>query len=318
MKNFFLLIALTATFSLMATAALEGSGPSALRVLASVALALILLAIALVVLQNRIVFPRTRMPAKSWAPPGNGIEECVFRTGDGLTLHGWWHAGYGRPAGREPSARGDAVERPVVLWCHGNAGNITHREDNLLLLAHHGLAVFIFDYRGYGRSEGRPSEQGLYLDAQAAYAYLTGERGVQPRRIIAFGRSLGAAVALDLALRQPVAGLIMESAFEGIPAMAKRQFPFLPVRWIARCRFDNLGRVGGLEVPLLMFHGERDTLVPVAQGRRVFASAPEPKRFVLIPGARHMDTYSVGGEDYFGAFRGFCYCCVEASGPAAV
>lgn len=260
----------------------------------------------LVLLERRFIFYPTREPAITWQPPVPDVAECTFATADGLRLHGWWHPGWGDE---------DPARRPVVLWCHGNAGNITHRAENLLLLADHGLAVLLFDYRGYGRSEGRPSEDGLYLDAEAAYEYLVHQRGVEPERVVCFGRSLGAAVALHLALERPVAGLVMESPFASIPAMARRQMPFLPAWLLVRTQFDNLDRVRDLRVPLLVVHGAQDELVPLAQGRAVYDAAPGPKEFYLIEGAGHNDTYVVGGERYFLALRRFCDRCL-AHAPA--
>jgi len=276
------------------------------RLAVTVVMAVLVFMAAIVVLQDRIIFPRMRQPVGTWRPAG--IEECTFATEDGLTLHAWWHPG----AGPTPPE-----ERPVLLWCHGNAGNITHRETNLRMVAGRGLAALLFDYRGYGKSEGKPSEEGLYRDVAAAYRYLTGERGIASGRIVAFGRSLGAAVALDVALREPVAALIMESAFESVPAMAKVEMPWLPARLVVRSRFDSLGRVGGLRVPLLMLHGDRDEIVPFRQGRAVFDAAPEPKTWYTIQGAGHNDTFSVGEADYFQTFSAFCYEHAGVGKPAA-
>jgi hypothetical protein len=277
----------------------------ALRLFVLVCLVLVVVSAILIFFERRLIYFPTRDPVTSWRPAGLAVEECWFRTHDGLRLYGWWHPGQGG---------GELAQRPVLLWCHGNAGNISHREENLRLLAEHGLAVFIFDYRGYGRSEGTPSEDGLYLDAGAAYTYLVAERGVRPERVVCFGRSLGAAVALHLALEEKVAGLIMESPFQSVPAMARRQFPILPAWLLVRARFDNIRCVRGLAVPLLVVHGSQDDLVPIAQGRAVFDAAPEPKEFYVIEGAGHNDTYVVGGEEYFRRVVGFCSRCVAQAG----
>jgi fermentation-respiration switch protein FrsA (DUF1100 family) len=300
MKNLALLVVLTCVLA-VGVMAVEGNvRRPLLRLGGTVLVALVLFAVVLVLFQGHFIFPRTRAPLNTWNPPPQA-EECRFRTEDGLTLHAWWHPGRGADA---------PDDGPVLLWCHGNAGNITHREANLLATAECGMAALLFDYRGYGQSEGRPSESGLYLDADAAYRYLTDERGIEPGRIVVFGRSLGAAVALDLALRQPVAGLIMESAFENVRAMARLQVPLLPVGPLLRCRFDSLARIGGLTVPLLMLHGDRDRIVPMSQGQAVFDAAPEPKSWHTISGAGHNDTYTVGGADYFRTLRRFCLDCV--------
>ena len=275
------------------------------RLVATAGVAALLVVAVLLFFENRFVFRPTREPLLSWQPPGLDVEECQFRTRDGYRLHGWWHPG---------SGPGEPSHRPVVLWCHGNAGNITHRAENMRMLAERGLAVLLFDYRGFGRSEGKPSEHGLYLDATTAYRYLVHRRGVSPSRVICFGRSIGTGVALHVALREKVAGLIMESAFENVPAMVRRR----PLLWLPalfmRNRFDNLIRIRRLAVPLLMTHGDRDSLVPVEQGRAVFAAAPEPKELYVIEGAGPNDTYEAGGEAYFEALRRFCYRCVERKG----
>ena len=198
---------------------------------------------------------------------------------------------------------------------HGNAGDITNRADVLSLLAQRGLAVLVFDFRGYGDSEGKPSEQGLYRDADAAWRYLVEQRGVEPARIVVFGESLGAAVALHTALARPVAGLIMEGAFQSIPTMARRQVPFVPVWPLTRNKFDNLSSVGRLSVPLLMLHGEHDDLVPISQRRAVFDAAPQPKEFIVVAGASHNDVCAVGGQDYLNALARFCRRCVGRAGP---
>ena len=173
---------------------------------------------------------------------GLSVEEHSFPTTDDLRLHGWI-------ARTDPAA-------PWLLWCHGNAGNISHRADNLALLVEHGLNVFIFDYRGYGRSEGRPSEPGFYADAAAAYDYLRSTAGVTPAQIVLYGRSLGAPVAAELALRRPAAGLILEAPLGSITAMARTVIPLVPLEKLFRARFDTLARAPRLQLPDAR-HGRR-------------------------------------------------------------
>jgi uncharacterized protein len=223
---------------------------------------------------------------------GLSFEEVTLTADDGVRLHGWF-----LPA---------RDSRLVVLVNHGNAGNICHRLDRALLIqARLGADVFLYDYRGYGRSEGRPDEEGTYRDARAAYRYLSEQRRLPPERIVLFGESLGCAVALQLALERPCRALVLESAFASVPAMARAVYPFLPLSPFVRTRYDNLAKVPQLKVPLLMLHGERDSIVPFAQGRRVFEAAPEPKRFYAIPGADHNDTYLTGGDAYWNAWAAF-------------
>ena len=281
-------------------------GLRAVRVVMLLALIEVLAGALLLLVEDRLVyFPSP--PAAAWDPQTVGAEACTFQTEDGLTLHAVWHPGMGPAVG----------PRPVVLFCHGNAGDVTNRADVLSLLAQHGLAVLVFDYRGYGDSQGRPSEQGLYRDADAAWRYLVEQRGVDPGRIVVFGESLGAAVALHTALSRPVAGLIMESAFQSIPAMARVQVPFVPVWGLTHNRFDNLGSIRRLRVPLLTVHGERDDLVPISQGRAVFGAAPEPKEFYAVPGASHNDVHLVGGQAYFSVLERFCRRCVRQRASAS-
>jgi fermentation-respiration switch protein FrsA (DUF1100 family) len=193
----------------------------------------------------------------------------------------------------------------VLLWCHGNAGNIINRLDNLAELHHIGLAVFLFDYRGYGRSRGRPSEDGLYQDALAAYAHLTETRGIEPRQVVLFGRSLGAAVAGDLASRRSAAGLILESAFPSIPDLAKKYTWGFPAHWLLAARFSLVERLPKVHMPVLVIHGDRDQIVPIEFGEQVFDAARSPKVFYRVEGADHNDLYMIGGQPYFRRLKQF-------------
>jgi hypothetical protein len=220
------------------------------------------------------------------------FEEVAFPAADGVQLHGWYVPG---PSGA-----------PVVLFFHGNAGNISHRVENLALFRRLGLGVFIFDYRGYGRSAGRASEDGTYADARGALAWLEG-RGLRREQLIYFGRSLGAAVALQLALEAPPAGLVLETPFTSVAAMGREHYPVLHflLGWLLNARYDNLAKIGKAHTPLLILQGDRDRIVPEAMARQLFAAANEPKRFYLIKGADHNDTYDVGGQAYWGEWRRF-------------
>jgi fermentation-respiration switch protein FrsA (DUF1100 family) len=249
--------------------------------------------------KSLIYFPTSALEA---TPAGLGLahEELSLRAEDGVRLHGWF-----LPV---KDSRGS------VLVCHGNAGNISHRLDRALLLQSRlRLDVLLFDYRGYGRSEGSPDEPGTYRDARAAYRWLR-EHGQPPERILIFGESLGSAVALDLAVSSAARALVLESPFTSIPDMARAVYPFLPVWPLVRTRYDNLAKIGRLRVPLLVLHGDRDNVVPFAQGRRLFEAAPEPKRFYAIPGASHNDTYIVGGEAYWRAIATFLESLGAANG----
>jgi fermentation-respiration switch protein FrsA (DUF1100 family) len=237
--------------------------------------------------ERRLIYFPARAHDASPRALGLASEELVLVAEDGVRLHGWFLPTPG--------------SRRTLLLCHGNGGNVSHRLDRALLAqARLRTDVLLFDYRVYGRSEGAPDEEGTYRDARAAWQWLVA-RGQPPERIVIFGESLGSAVALQLALdtNGTAHALVLESPFASIPEMARAVYPFLPVWPLVRTRYDNVGKVGRLRVPLLVVHGDRDEVVPFAQGRRVFDAAPEPKRFYAIPGASHNDTYLVGGDAYW-------------------
>lgn len=194
---------------------------------------------------------------------------------------------------------------PVLLFCHGNAGNISHRLDNVRHLVRHGLGVMLFDYRGFGKSTGRPSEKGVYADGFAAYDFLVNERDIRPERIVPFGRSLGAAVALEVALHRQVRAVIIEGAFTSTKGMARRMGPFALLSPVLPANYNNLDKITRLTVPLLIIHGRDDEIVPFRMAETLFAAAPEPKVLLPLDGAGHNDTYFVGGEPYFRALAEF-------------
>jgi hypothetical protein len=193
-----------------------------------------------------------------------------------------------------------------VLVLHGNAGNLMTpgRVDHDGQLRRLGLGVFALDYRGYGESEGSPSEAGVYADARAAYSYLRDSIGVPPDRIVVYGHSLGSAVAVELATEVPAVGLIIEGAFTSVPDRGAEVYPFIPVRLLARSSFNSLERIPRVRMPVLVIHGRDDTTIPIAHGRRLFASAPEPKTFLEVAGA-HDDAYEVGAVEYEKGIRDF-------------
>ena len=187
--------------------------------------------------------------------------------------------------------------RATLLFCHGNAGNVSHRLENVYYLLQTGFQVLLFDYRGYGHSTGQPSEEGLYRDAVAAWTHLVARPDIASAPRVIFGRSLGGAVAIELATRVQADGIIVESTFTSIRTLARLVFslpmPELPVK------YDSLSKIGQLRMPLLAIHGARDELIPFSDGQILFDAAPEPKAWYPIPGAGHNDTYLTGGEAYF-------------------
>lgn len=273
-----------------------------LRLIGVVAGIYVCFILVLFLLKDRFIYHPIRHPRGNWEQPALHVEDCTFGTSDGLRLHAWW-----RPAE-------DPDHAPTLLWFHGNAGNLTHRAENLSMIPR-SVNVLLVDYRGYGKSQGHPTEKGLYLDGEAAYRYLTEERDIEPDHIIAYGRSLGTAVALQVATEREVAGLILESPFRSAGAMAHHMFPFIPGRLMLPGVFDNAARIGNLEVPLLVIHGRKDRIVPFKQGRALYDQAPEPKRFHPLPHAGHNDTYAAGGPDYFPTITGFARDCVNTPLP---
>ncbi|MBN2491457.1 MAG: alpha/beta hydrolase [Planctomycetes bacterium] len=222
---------------------------------------------------------------------GLAFEEVWLHPAGGGRVHGWFVSA--------PDARG------AVLFCHGNAGTIDDRLDTLRILHKLRLAVLIFDYRGYGRSDGSPSEANTYADAEAAWRHLTERRGIAPDRILLWGRSLGGAVAVELATRHAAAGLVVESSFTSIPDMAAGTFPIpLPFRLLCRHVYDSAAKVARLSCPTLFLHSPEDDIIPWRHGERLFAAAAEPKRLVRIRGD-HNHGFLQSGEAYLGPVRAF-------------
>ena len=235
----------------------------------------------------------------SITPDAYGIEydDVTFRTEDGLNLHGWF------VPGKKSSPDEDLH---TLLWFHGNAGNINHRLGNIKMLHERvPVNVFIIDYRQYGRSEGKISEKGTYIDAGAALAHLHSRKEINQEKIIFFGRSLGSAVAVELALKEKCRALILETPFTSILEMGKKLYPFLPVSLLLKTKYDSLSKIRNIKVPILIMHGDKDNLVPFEHGKRLYDMANEPKEFYTIPGAGHNDTHIVGGDEYFDVIRNF-------------
>lgn len=217
--------------------------------------------------------------------------DVYFSSRDGTTLHGWFF----------PLHEDD----PVVLFCHGNAGNISHRLEHVKLLLKRRLQVFLFDYRGFGKSSGSPSEKGIYGDGRAAFDYLVHKEHIPPGHIVLFGRSLGAAVAIDVALDRHPRSIIIESAFTSVKEMARTLFLFHIFSPVIPSNYNNLDKITRVKVPKLIIHGEEDQLVPFHMGRDLFYRAGEPKFFLPISGAGHNDTCIMGGDSYFQAVVSF-------------
>ncbi len=241
-------------------------------------------------IESQIFFPQAHF---DFFPEQFGLEyeDVWVTTSDGVRIHGWFF-----PA---------AMTKALFLFYHGNAGNISHRLDNIQRLHNIGLTVFIIDYRGYGRSEGRISEKGLYLDAEAVFAKAQERAQAAGMKLVVFGRSLGGIAAVHACCGKPCAGLILESTFPNLGAMAKAHFPLPLLHKGLEDRFNALGEISGVNAPILFFHGDRDDIVPIEFGRTLYEAAPEPKDFVTLAGAGHNDTYFVAGEAYFRKLKSF-------------
>jgi uncharacterized protein len=259
------------------------------------------------VLQNVVNFFvfRPLRHDQDWVPPPAGlrVEDVELTSADGTRIHAWWSA----PAGWQP-------RHGAVLYCHGNAGNLSHRGEGLRrwqdLLD---LAVLIFDYPGYGRSGGRPTEAGCYQAADAAYEWLTGVRGVPGDRVVLYGGSLGGAVAVDLAARRPHRALVLVSTFSSLGEMARLQFPGLPTRWLVRGAWDSLGKIARCRRPVFIAHGTADRVVPFRHGEALHAAAPGPRQFFPMRGYDHNHS---PGPDFYAALREFL-SRTEVSSPDA-
>ena len=242
-------------------------------------------------IENFLVFhPQTDF---DMAPDQMGLqyESINFKAGDGTKLHGWFFPLPGKS--------------PVILFCHGNAGNISHRLGNIRKFLSYGFPVFIYDYRGYGKSNGRPSRKGLYLDGLAAYDFLVKKRGISPDRIILFGRSLGAAIATEIAVQRQANRLILESAFTSTKAVAQTMPLFAPLSPFLPTHYNNLQKINHIAIPKLIIHGNRDEIIPFSMGERLFEAGADPKAFYAIEGAGHNDTWVIGGKEYFERIAAF-------------
>ncbi len=223
--------------------------------------------------QRRLLyFPQNgvQSPASHGA---SGFESVTFSTADGLSLSGWWH----------DAAPGFAT----VIHFHGNAGNVGGRAGFYQQIADAGFGVLAVDYRGYGVNTGEPSEEGLYADARAAIHFALGERGLPIQKIILYGESLGSGVAVQMATEYPVAGLVLEAPYTSVLARAQARFPFVPVTLLLKDRYDSLNKMPQVKAPLLLFHGERDRVIPVHDGRTVLAAANPPKKGIFFPEVDH-------------------------------
>ena len=250
--------------------------------------------------QTAHLFAPDRYPVGFWNPAAHGldVEDVWFDAEDGTRLHGWWI--------ESPGASG------TLLYCHGNNGNITNRIAVLLDLRRLDLNILAFDYRGYGRSEGVPFEEGLYRDVRAAWDHLIAERAALPASILLFGHSLGGAVAVDGALHREVAGLVVQSSFTQVRDMARTIYPGVPLHYIARNQFRSIEKVARLAMPKLFIHGGADPTVPLPLGRTLYEGAAAPKEWYEVPRAGHSELHRHGGLRYYARLERFVRLCLSS------
>ncbi|HXI64684.1 MAG TPA: alpha/beta hydrolase [Gemmatimonadales bacterium] len=266
----------------------------ALRIAVGLGLAYAVLALLAWKFQERLAFPAPRAPVPDPQRVGvtNG-ERVELVSGDGTKLVGW----YLKPVDTSTNLHHPPPSSRGLLWFYGNGENVAAIWPIVREFQPPGTAVLVVDYPGYGGSGGKATEAGLYAAADAAYAMLAARPDVDPHRIYVYGRSLGSAVATYTAAQHPVAGLVLESPFTNARGMARHLYALLP-RFTVTLHLDNLANIKRIHCPILVFHGDADRLVPIAMGLEVAAAAPQPAEVVLIHGAGHNDTYTIGGREY--------------------
>ena len=274
--------------------------PPLKRMLSSFALIVLTLFLGfmflLFVFQEKLIFFPRKGIGDTPGSIGLHYEDVYLVTVDKIKIHGWYVL--------HPDAKG------TLLFFHGNAGNISHRIESISIFHDIGLSVFIIDYRGYGKSDGQPSEHGTYQDARAAWDYLVDERHLHPDEIIVFGRSLGGAVAASLAAKVTPAAVILESTFTSIKELGKYYYPYLPVSWISRVLYPTDKYITSFNCPVLIIHSHQDELVPVRFGQRLFKYAPEPKMYLSISGD-HNNGFLLSKDAYVNGIKRFLQTYVD-------
>ncbi|MBI3574512.1 MAG: alpha/beta hydrolase [Gammaproteobacteria bacterium] len=292
--------------------------------LTTVAAGYVVIAGLLYLYQDQLVYFPERALTATPAHAGLAYEPVRFTSADGVALSGWFipacegpaalgvlpPAALARPSAAVPDAAlpppsmESCAARGTLLFCHGNAGNISHRLESIRQFHQLGVNVFIFDYRGYGASEGVPTEAGTYRDAEAARRYLVETRDLAPEHIVYFGRSLGAAIAAWLATQHPPRALIVESAFTSVPDFGAEIYPWLPVRLLARLRYPTREYLQSVKVPVLVIHSRDDEIVSFRHAEKLYESANSPKELLEIHGG-HNDGFLVSGAHYTRRLDGF-------------
>lgn len=271
-------------------------------IIAAVA-AILIWTIVLMILEEKFIYFPYKYPQGAYDQARSipNLRDCWITTEDGVKIHAWF-------------APAESAKATLII-SHGNAGNISHRIPIIRELQRRKFNVLMYDYRGYGRSEGSPDEEGVYKDGRAVFDHALKLPEVNARRVILWGTSLGGAVAVEVATHRKVAGLILESTFTSAKDVARVVYPFLPVQFFMRTKFNSIEKIKALSVPVLVIHGSHDTIIPPGLGRKLYNAANEPKEFYEIPGADHNDTFFVGGEDYYHRIDRFVAKVLSTVGP---
>jgi uncharacterized protein len=245
--------------------------------------------------EDKFIYHPAKYPEGVWDIQHGKVsrEDITLTTEDKVSIHGWYS-----------SPNPPMKDSPVILWLHGNGGNITTCYPLVQNYVEMGFEVFIIDYRGYGRSSGRPTEEGIYKDARAAWDYLLNERKILAERIVIQGVSLGGAPAIELSTRVNPAGLIVQCTFTSIADMARIRMPFVP-GFLVRTRMDSIRKIASIRSPKLIIHSTLDEVVPFWMGRKLYEAASEPKHFLEVPDAYHNDVEIAGGSRYYETVRNF-------------
>jgi fermentation-respiration switch protein FrsA (DUF1100 family) len=263
------------------------------QIVLAVVAALVIWSVVIMLFEEKFIFFPSAYPSGLYdeARTLSYLEDCFFTAEDGVRLHAWF-------------ARAESP-RATLVMAHGNAGNVSHRLPIIRALRERGFNVLMFDYRGYGRSEGTPGEEGVYRDGRAAYDYAAAQSDVDSATIVLWGTSLGGAVAVDVAVHRQAAALILESTFSSAHDVARVAYPFLPTQFILRTKLNSDEKIGIASIPILFIHGNRDSIIPISLGRKLFAAANEPKQFYVVEGADHNDIFWVGGTAYLDRIQQF-------------
>ena len=264
------------------------------KFLMTVGIAYLIIVVALVLMENQMIYPAPKFPAGNWNP-SFAHEDVHFTSADGTKIHAWLMGPAARPEVVRPGVQQETPR--YILYCHGNGENVSHASNwtGQDLLKKLGCTVMVFDYRGYGKSEGSPGEVGIKLDAERAYDVFCDKLEIKPSEVILMGQSLGGAVAIHLAATKGCKALVVQRSFSSLPDVAADKYWWIPVRWLMQNNFNSAAAIKDYDGPLFQSHGEADTVVPIQFGEKVFANTQHSlNRFVRLPNIGHNDGLPTG------------------------